>query len=256
MRHTWYILAISFAIIFLISVFWNFISSLVLPNTTLGLYDKEFFENLLTGAHNSIIDILIISIILYYFDQRKQRKDTINEILDELKYLKYYQGDDISYKYFGRLKKLYDLGQKKFEIPEAQLNLLEIKNLNINSSNFIGANFQKTRISECFFLDNNFEAAQFIDCKILSKNKKIFEKCILRRANFYNAELKGIDLRSCTITGANFDKADLSSADFRNVDCKGVSFKNTNLRNANFKGAKNLTQEMLDKASNIKYLKR
>lgn len=256
MKYTLYILLAFSSIVFLITAFWEKVSSFIFPNTTLGLYNKDFFQNILVNAHNSAIDILLISIILYWFEQRKKKYDDLKNTIQELEYLKYYKGDDISFRYFGRLKKIYDMGKNQIDLPEAQLNSIDIKEINLIKSNLIASNFKNTKISNCSFTECNLEAAQFIDCKVISKNMIIFDKCNLKRANFYKAQLKGIDFKSCQLMDAKFDQADLGSADFRNVDCKGISFKNANLRSANFKGAKNLTQEMLNEAKSIKDIKR
>jgi hypothetical protein len=255
MKYTLYILLAFSFIVFLFTAFWNQVSSTVLPNVTLGLYNRDFFQNVLVNAHNSAIDILLISIILYCLNNVRKKNDDINDIFQELEYLKYYKGDDISFRYFGRFKKIYDMGKNQIDLPEAQLYDIDIKEINLIKSNLIAANFKNTKISNCSFKQCNFEAAQFIDCKVISKNMVIFDQCILKRANFYKAQLKGIDFRSCQLVHARFDQADLASADFRNVDCKGISFKNANLRCANFIGAKNLTQEMLNEAKNIKDIK-
>ncbi|SFT22519.1 Pentapeptide repeat-containing protein [Acinetobacter bohemicus] len=256
MKHTLLILLTFCFIVFLITAFWNQVSSTILPNTTMGLYDKDFFQNMLINAHGSAIDILLISIILYWFEQRKKKNEDIKDIIQELAYLKHYKGDDISYRYFGRLKKIHDMGENQVDLPSAQIYNIDIKEINLINSNLIAANFKNSIISNSSFKKCNLEATQFIDCKIISKNTVIFEECNLIRANFYKAQLKGIDFRSCQLTNAKFDQADLSSADFRNVDCKGMSFKNANLRSTNFMGAMNLTQEMLNEAKNIKYIKR
>lgn len=256
MKSTLYILFVFSFIVFLLTAFWNQISSTIFPNTTLGLYNREFFQNILVSAHNSALDILLISIILYWFEQRKKKSDDLKDLLQELEYLRYYKGDDVSFRYFGRLKKIYDMGMTQINLPEAQLYDIDIKEISLVQSNLIAANLKNTKISNCSFKQCDFEAAQFIDCKVLSKNNTIFDQCNLKRANFYKAQLKGIDFKSCQLAHAKFDQADLASADFRNVDCKGISFKNANLRCANFIGAKNLTQEMLNEAKNIKDIKR
>lgn len=256
MKYTFIVLAIFSVIIFLITAFWEFVSSHIFPNTSLGLYDREFFQNVLINAHGSAIDIFVISIILYWFEQRKKKSEDIEETIQELQYLKYYKGEDISYRYFGRLKKLNDSGVKTIDLPEAQLANIDIQGITLLESNLIAANIKNTIISSSLFYKCNLEAAQFVDSKIKTQNNIIFDKCNLSRTNFYKAQLKGIDFRTCEIKYAKFENANLMSADFRSVDCKGVNFKNANLRSANFKGARNLTQEMLNEAACIKDIKR
>ena len=67
------LLVLTIASIF-ITCNWNYVSSVVLPNTTWGLYNKDFFENLLVEIHGGIFDLLIVGVILYWFDKRRTKK--------------------------------------------------------------------------------------------------------------------------------------------------------------------------------------
>lgn len=87
-----------------ITGFWDFVSQNILPNTSWGLYNKSFFENLLAGMHGSIIDLFLIGIVIFWFDKHRERKNNIEDLNEYLGDLQYYNGTDISFKYLKTIK--------------------------------------------------------------------------------------------------------------------------------------------------------
>ncbi|AZQ85034.1 pentapeptide repeat-containing protein [Colwellia sp. Arc7-635] len=252
MRFTVYILIALSLITILITGFWGHVTQVVFPNTTWGLYDKDFFENLLVEMHGGIIDLLVVGVILYWFERKKTEKDTIKKAELELANLNYYCGTDSSYRFYGALKYLLSLGVDKVSIPEGNLSKLKIECLTLKHSNLIALNFSGSTLKKVDFSECNLEASQFIDTIIKDAN---FVSVNLKRSKFINAELKGIDFRGCDIKGVNFDRSRLQSSNFSGLDCSRVSFKGANLRSANFKGAINLSKEMILEASNYDHIK-
>jgi uncharacterized protein YjbI with pentapeptide repeats len=252
MRITVYILlALSFITI-LITGFWGNITQVVFPNTTWGLYNKDFFENLLVEMHGGIIDLLVVGVILFWFEKKKTEKDTLKKAKTELADLNYYCGADATYRLYGSLKYLLSLGVDKVSIPEGNLSQLKIDSLTLKNSNLIALNFSGSTLTKVDFFECNLEASQFIDTEIKDAN---FVTVNLKRSKFINAQLKGMDFRGCDIKGASFKNSHLQSSNFSGVDCSKVSFKGANLRSANFKSAINLSKDMILEASNYEYIK-
>lgn len=249
MRITLIILCFISVFIVLTTGFWGAVSSSVFANSSWGLYDRNFFENLLVEMHGSIFDLLVVGVILYWFEKRRDNQEKLSRAKEDLDSLKYYYGKDSSFKFYSALRYLLSLGVNKADIPEANLNNLKIDALHLSSSNLIATNFNKSILSNVVFDECNMEAANFIDSELKSTS---FKKVNLKRAKFINAKLKGIDFRSCDIKGAVFNKADLKSANFRGVDCSQVNFEGADLRSANFLETTNLTRAMLDEADNYR----
>ncbi|HHG3359485.1 hypothetical protein BBM65_01520 [Vibrio parahaemolyticus] len=252
MKWTIGIFLILVVVIVPITAFWGTVSSTIFPNTIIGLYNKDFWENFLVEAHGAIFDLAVVGIALLWFEERRKKKDKIGELTTNLDDLKHYYGEDASYRTFGQMKRLMALNVTKFEIPEAKLSNLTIQGLNFKSCNFHAVNFTKSRLENTTIENSQLDASIFVDSTF--KHMTLTDVS-LRRAKFAHAKLKGVDLRNSVVTGADFRNADLSSANFSGVDCKGVNFKGANLRSANFKGARNLTKDMLLEAENVKFVK-
>lgn len=252
MKITITILTIFTLISVLITGFWEDVTKVIFPNSTWGLYNRDFFENLLVEIHGTIIDIFIVGIILYWFEQRREKQETLIKLENKLENLKYYRGQDSAIIFYATLRHLISLNRKKVSIPEANLSNLNIKNLMLSSSNLIATNFSKSHLYTVKLIECNLEASQFIDT-IFTKVE--FQNVNLKRSKFINSKLKGMDFRTCDIRGVNFKNSSLQSSNFKGVDCSQVSFKGANLRSANFKNAINITKEMILEASNYDYIK-
>jgi len=241
-------------IIVLITGFWGWVSSSILPNQTWGLYNRSFFENILANAHGTIIDLLVVGLILYWFEQRRNKRDEVERerrlredkarrAREDLSDLRYDRSTDAPYKVLGTIRRLLDLKEKNLKLSEINLSRLEIRDLKLERSDLHATVFKKCHLLRVRIENCRCEAAVFIDAHF---KHTIFFKADLRRAKFQNATLKGMDFTSCDITYADFTGADLSSANFRNVDCKGVKFNNAILRSTNFIGAKNLDSYVIE----------
>lgn len=252
MRIPLIVLSIFTVLTVLITGFWDTVAGFVLPNTIWGLYSKSFFEDILGNVHGGIIDILVISVILYWFQQRRATRDDIAHHEEILSDLRLYRAPDASYRILGTVKRLLALGVKKLQLSELSLSGVEVKQIEFINSNFHATIFTNSHLFKVTFDRCNCDAVIFAGAKfehISLKNSSF------RRAKFQGATLKGIDFTSCQIEDANFTNANLRSANFRGVDCRGVDFKNADLQSANFLGALNLSPLSIGSAKNIKSLK-
>lgn len=236
----------------LITGFWEFISTKFLSNFSWGLYSKSFFENVLVEAHGAIIDLLIVGVILYWFEQRRDRRDQIERLEETLADLRLYRAPDAPYRTLGTIRRLLALEKNRLQISEMALSDLEIQDMTLIECNLHATVFKDSRIKNVSLQKCQCDAAIFVGTTL--EHVKLTGSS-LRRAKFQNAKLNGLDLTSCHVENADFKNASLRSANFKGVDCKGVSFENADLTSANFIGAINLDPMAIAAAKCIKALK-
>lgn len=252
MRHTALVLFLLATILILVTGNWEWVSSHVFPSTTWGLYSKTFFGNVLVGAHGSILDLVVVGLLLFYFDQRRSRQNERKRLEEALLDLQMYRAPDSSYRVLGTIRRLLSLGVRKLHLSEMQLNNLKVADIVLAQSNchaivFTDSLLVGVRLEHC-----ECDAAIFAGATL---DHVEFQHCSFRRAKFHGARLNGIDFRTCEIQGSDFTNASLRSANFRGVDCKGITLKNADLRSANFIDAKNLDPAAFSSARTIKDLK-
>nr|QJS05187.1 pentapeptide repeats family protein [Psychrobacter sp.] len=252
MKVTIFMLIILSIVTVLITGFWEGVSNFVFPNLTWGLYNKDFFENLLVEMHGGIIDLLIVGVILYGFEIRRAKSDSIKEAKNNLADLRYYSGSDASFKFYRALRLLASLKVHNVEMPNGSLNDLKIKSLSLSKSNLAATDFSRSTLDSVSLQNCDLQAAQFFDSKL---RHCIFKNLNLKRSKFIKADLRGMSFESCIIEGAVFKDSNLQSAIFKGVDCRGVSFKGCNLRGASFRGAQNLTRNMVEEAEDYRFVK-
>lgn len=249
MKITLIVLLVVTVLVILTTGFWDFVSSTIFPNSSVGLYNRDFFENLLVEMHGSIFDLVVVGVILYWFESKREEREKINRAKEDLDSLKFYYGKDSSYRFYSALRYLLSLGSNKADIPEADFNHLKIDGLRLSNSNLIATSFYKSILSDVKLELCDLEAANFVDSVV---KRSEFIQVNLKRAKFINAKLNGMNFKECDVRGANFKNAELKSANFRGVDCSQVNFKGADLRSANFLDALNLTPEMILEAGNYK----
>lgn len=248
------IAVLTFATItFLVTGFWDFVSDAILPNTIWGLYSRSFFENVLVEAHGAVLDLLVVGVILYWFEQRRARRDQIGRLEEELADLRLYSAPDAPYRTLGTIRRLLALDNSKaLQISEMTLSHLELKDLNLSDCNMHATVFTDSRIRNVHFENCSLDAAIFAGA--IMEHTQLTGSS-LKRAKFQNAKLKGLNLTSCQIQNADFTSASLRSANFKGLDCKGVVFKNADLTSTNFIGARNLDPSTIATARCIRSLK-
>lgn len=85
-----------------------------------------------------------------------------------------------------------------------------------------------------------------VDLSGLDLSQWSFEKCDLRRADFYGAKLERTTWRSCRAAFASFVGCDLSEASFTNSDFNNVTLRRSNLDGATIVGCKLTGADMTD----------
>jgi hypothetical protein len=240
------------AILIIITGNWEWVSAHVFPNTTWGLYSKTFFENVLVEAHGAVLDFVVVSSLLFYFDQRRSRQNERKRLEETLSDLQTYRAPDASYRVLGTIRRLLSLGVRSLHLSEMQLNNLRVTDIVLTRSNCHAIVFTDSRLVGVRLERCECDAAIFAGAKL---DNVEFNHCSFKRAKFHGASLDGIDFRTCEIQGADFTNASLRSANFRGVDCKGLKLQNADLRSANFLDAKNLDPSAFMTAKIIKHLK-
>lgn len=240
------------AVSVLITGFWDTISDVVLPSTTWGLYSKPFFENVLVEAHGAVLDLFIVGIVLYWFEQRRNHRNQIKAQEEVLADLRHYRSLDAPHRTLGTIRRLLALGRNGLQISEMTLSSLEISNIKLLGCNLHATVFTDSRIKHVQFDNCSVDAAIFAGAVL---EDTTFTNSSLRRAKFQNAQLNGLNLTTCWIENADFTNASLRSANLKGLDCKGVTFRNADLRSVNLIGAKNLDPAAIIAAKSIRYLK-
>lgn len=74
-----------FAILLLsVGFFWDSLTLNIFPNTVIGIYEKSFWTNLVTGLHGVLIDLVLVAILIFWLDQRRDIKSLNQKFTEEL----------------------------------------------------------------------------------------------------------------------------------------------------------------------------
>ena len=241
-----------FAILLLsIGVFWNFLASNIFPNTAIGIYEKSFWVNLITGLHGVLIDLVLVAILIFWLDHRGNRKFLIQNFIEELEDYAKLDYAKINLRKLGHLRRLNSNNIYSINVQNLTLNNMHVKSLCLSDCKLIGLKVANGKVEKSKFTNINMRSCNFENSTLKSVS---FSHCILLNTKFIKANLKGVNFYSCNLERSNFTDADLQSVILKLCDMKGVNFENANLKRANLLGVKNININELAKAKNLDYI--
>ncbi|GGN24183.1 MULTISPECIES: pentapeptide repeat-containing protein [Marinomonas] len=235
-----------------ITGFWPNVSEIIFPNASWGLYNREFWENVLVEAHGLLFEIFVIGFIVLWLDSRRQKVEHIERNMEHLWDLNTLQEKEVIKKKIGSVKRLNDANIHKIDVTDLLLEDVTLKSFVFKESKLFGLKLKSCNIFDLELINSKVNSGEF--------SESSFKRCnlsgsLFKNANFSNTEMTGIDLRKADLFRAKFNSANLEAADLRQANLKKAVFQDASLRNANIKMCANVDLESLAKANDLDYIK-
>lgn len=246
------IAAILVLVVFLITAFWDDVSSTVLPNTILGLYNKDFWENFLVEMHGIVFELAIIGVLILWLDSKRSKLGEITRLREDLEDYSTLDFPEINVKKLGHIKRLNEHNIKNIDVQNLVLNGLKVKGIIAEDSRLIGLTIIAGSIIGSNFKSMKMRSSNFQKSTIKSTN---FESCDLLKGKFNESICKGVDFTNSSLERAEFTNSDLQSSIFNGCDVREAKFDRANLKHASFHNAIHLTPELLLRAKSLDYVK-
>lgn len=208
------------------------------PNIN-GLKDGVF-ENLVAGLIDVFTIFLLFSIIQYRILKRREKRDTIKRLLEELEDYKGWTETEAAYRVSGIVRRL-----NKNDVTE--INLADLHGGKLKKNVIQASLKNETKFAS---LENaQLEEIDLSQTKIFTKNlnncnldlsnleNTDFYKLSLRRVSFFKSNLKGANLADTDLTESSFGFANLEGANLYNSNLKNCQLFSCNLRYANLNKA-------------------
>ncbi|QLK63196.1 hypothetical protein GE278_04875 [Enterobacteriaceae bacterium Kacie_13] len=216
-------------------------------------YSKTFLENFLVNANSSILDFLILGVILYYFEHKRQNKEAVKELLEDLENLAKHSSAELNIMKIKIIRQLNSKGVFNINVQRIELTKLSvIKYLNFKNADLKSLNMSDSYIRDCSFVDCEIQALNIDRNRV--KNVK-FIRCNLKNIKAHNANFQNVEFEDCNFSGGFLNQSNLKSCIMKNCDFKDVTYENAILLSANILGAKNINIERIIEAANLDYIK-
>lgn len=242
-----------FAITVLISLLFPVLSKYILPNFSIGIYNKDFWDGVLINLNSSLIDFLFFGLLLFYFQDRNSRKQFKEQMIDELGDISKYNESQVNLKKIGLFRRLNELGIKSFSLQRMELSGegIEIRSLEFIDSDFIGARMEGIYMNDVLFKNTNLHAVSFDSTTM---RNVVFENCKLSNVKMNNVKCKNVIFKGCDFTGGVLSNGQFKSCDFRGGRFDKVKFTGANLNRANMRDCLCINAEDISQAKDINYL--
>lgn len=187
--------------------------------------DPEFStHDLLVEAHGLIFDLFVFGILIATFDYLRKRKESRSRYNEEIEDLRGWKSDIAKVKILANVKKLYDLGQRRFFLSNLYLKSADLSNYDLTDSVIVITNLKKAS-----FIRSNLRNARLTASKL---NRVYFTSANLENTDFSNAICKGAFFTAANLVNTNFEKTDLRKASFVRCYYENVNMENAKLENA------------------------
>lgn len=162
-----------------------------------GDYGQDaFVQNLLAGFHNTLFEILLIGVFVYWLNQRYENRHEIQRQKDLLDLWRR-DGSAIAIKNNqASIRRLNECGVSEIDLSACVLQGSDLSTLNLSRSNLSEAQCYKTEFKET------------------DLSNAILDKANLRNANLTQAILENAKLRGTVLENAVLQNAKLAGADF------------------------------------------
>ncbi len=209
---------------------------------------QGFLRNLLTEAHGSIFDIIIIGILILWLNQKGLKRQQIRAYIDEIDDFRMWESEEAAFRTVGNIKRLnrhqiYNIDLVNCHLARTNLNFVKLKEANLNNADISNSNLMEADLDSARLNQTNFENSNLNQVNLNSAfaSGAIFKDANLIKANLCNAYLIKADFNNAFLMEANLNGANVS----------GVSFNNANLYKADLRNTEGLT---IDQMENVRTL--
>jgi len=206
-----YNVIIFFSLLFLISLIVIY---------SLDKADSNIYKHdILIESHGLIFDLLVFGIMITIFDFLRSRKERRSRYNEEIEDLVGWEHEEAKIKIIANVKRLYDLGQRRFFLSNTYLKCADLSDFDLTNSVIAFANLKKGS-----FVRSNLKNVQLTASKL---REVYFTKANLENTDLSNTDCRGAFFTASIIVNTNFKQADLREACF--IACY---YKNVNMEDA------------------------
>lgn len=234
-----------------ISLFVLLCLSVLVLSLSYNYYQNDFdnfWREVLAEAHGMLFDIAIIGILIYWLNERGQKRQAIRTYRDEIEDFRTWQSEEAAFRTVGNVKrlnrnKIYSINLVDCYLTRTNLSHVILKDANLNNANVTYANLVECNLEGSRLNQTNFEGSNL--------NQACLHKAYASGANFRQTYMIKANLQSAFLIKSDFENAFMMEANLRGAYVVGANFKNANLYKADLRGVDGLTLEQLTQARTL-----
>lgn len=238
---------------FLFIPFCVFLGALILVTLATLLFRQEkyggnFIEGILIEAHGLLLEILVVSIILYAFQKNMEKKSEIKKYKEEIQCAGAFTSEQMEVRIIANIKKLNELGVTNINLSNFNITDSELDKIDLRGAILRRTNLEKSRLYEVLLQAANLKAA-ILTGTCLYETK--LQKADLTGARLENAIFSFVNLESGILIGTKLEGCEFIKSDLQKADFQGANLKGAVLIDCNLKKARNLTMKQLQRTSSL-----
>ncbi|MCW7754816.1 pentapeptide repeat-containing protein [Desulfobotulus sp. H1] len=224
----------------------------------LGYYSDSFREEVMAEAHGVLMDILLIGVVLFWFQQKGKNLMEKRHYRDEIDDFRNWESEEAARKTRGNIRRLNKYGVTRMDLSNCYLRSMDLRGVDLSESYLWGADLSWTDLRDSIFEEANLENVNLEAANLTAANlyraylwktnlesvdlqQACLERAILRESRLAKADLAGANLMYADLAGAVLEDANLMGADLRHADLTRACLDGADLRGVNFDQAAGLS---------------
>ena len=167
---------------------------------------EAFWQSLLAGLHNTLFDILLIGVFIYWLNKRSEIRSEIQRYKEQLDLWRHDGSATAVRNNLISIRRLIEHGEHELDLSGCDLQNTDLSGLKLSHSKFIEA--------QCY--EANFRNADL--------THTIMDKANMRKTDLSQADLAHASLRGTILDYADLRKANLCGADFSGAAISNVKW--------------------------------
>lgn len=210
----------------------------------LDFNDPDFnYHDIIVEFHGLMFDLLVLGLILGLYENYNDKRNKIDKYQEEIDDFRRWESEEAKFKTIGNIKRLYNLGIKKFNLSHCYLKDGDLQEYDFTDSNFAFADlrnviFSRSNLTKCSFPVTNLQEALFVETIVHKTHldHSDLSSSTLTNCDFSYSSLRNVNLKNAKICATDFNEADLSFADLENVKVYDMNW----LQNLELNGVKGM----------------
>ncbi|TYT75276.1 pentapeptide repeat-containing protein [Desulfobotulus mexicanus] len=221
-------------------------------------YSDSFREEVMAEAHGVLMDILLIGVVLFWFQQKGRNLMEKRHYRDEIDDFRNWESEEAARKTRGNIRRLNKYGVTRMDLNNCYLRSMDLQGVDFSGSYLWSADLSWTDLRKSIFEDANLENVNLEAANLTGANlnraylwktnlesvdlqHSFLEYAMLRESRLAKADLAGASLLYADLTGVNLEDANLMGTDLRYACMEHSCLDGADLRGANLENATGLS---------------
>jgi len=191
-------------------LFFAILSMITIVTTySLKLYNRDLLKSVVAGAHNTLLEVLVLGVLLLAANKRLERRVRNRIFQEEINDIKHLNSPESVLRIQRIVRELAGISSAPIDLSGGRLEGIDLSSADLKRANLSGADLYHAVLKEVDLSHALLTKANLAGADL--------EAALLANADLREAVLTGADLRRADLTGIRYDQIDFQKANWDRI---------------------------------------